>query len=143
MVGLVGRRDVCCWCSVVAGAVVHGLLGLLLVCHVAHQHFALQCLDHVLLLVHRLVRPLDLQTAKFVLVVLLFRILVSAINLHPIQKQTLSPTVSIRHSAMAVISHQKFKRLCQMPYQDSVRMMMKLTSASSSFLIRSSSLFSL
>lgn len=93
-------------------AVFHGLLGLLLVCHVAHQHFALKCLDHVLLLVHRLVRPLDLQTSKFVLVVLLFRILVSAINLHSIQKQTLSPTVSIRHSAIAVISYQKFNRLC-------------------------------
>jgi len=62
-------------------AVFHGLLGLLLVCHVAHQHFALQCLDHVLLLVHRLVGPLDLQTAKFVLVVLLLRILASSLNL--------------------------------------------------------------
>ena len=86
-------------------AVFHGLLGLLLVCHVAHQHFALQCLDHVLLLVHRLVRPLDLQTAKFVLIVLLLRILASSLNLHPIQKQTLPPTVSICHMTMTVISN--------------------------------------
>mmetsp|Transcript_26481 Transcript_26481/g.35410 ORF Transcript_26481/g.35410 Transcript_26481/m.35410 type:complete len:213 (+) Transcript_26481:623-1261(+) len=38
----------------------HDLLRLLLVRHVAHQHLALQSLDHVLLLSHRLVRSLNL-----------------------------------------------------------------------------------
>lgn len=62
-------------------ATPHGLLGLLLVSHVAHQHFSLERLDHVLLLVHRQVRLFNLLSAQFVLVLLLLRVLLSALDL--------------------------------------------------------------
>ena len=57
------------------------LLGLLLVGDVAHEHFALQGLHHVLLLRHRLVRTLDLLPAQLVLVLLLLGVLLSSLDL--------------------------------------------------------------
>ena len=62
-------------------ALVHLLLGLLLVSHVAHQHLSLEGLHHVLLLVHRFVCPLNLLPPQLVLVILLLSVQSSPFNL--------------------------------------------------------------
>ena len=61
------------------------LLGLLLVGNIAHEHFALQGLDHVLLLGHGLVGTLDLLAAQLILVLLLLGVLSSSLNLSSTQ----------------------------------------------------------
>jgi len=65
--------------SLLAGG--HHLLSLLLVCHIAHEHLTLEGLNHVLLLVHRLIRTLNLLSSQLVLVVLLFSVRLSTVNL--------------------------------------------------------------
>ena len=62
-------------------ALVHLLLSLLLVRHVAHQHLSLEGLHHVLLLVHRFVCPLNLLPPQLVLVILLLGVQSSPFNL--------------------------------------------------------------
>ena len=65
-------------CLLAAG---HYLLSLLLVRHVAHEHLTLEGLNHVLLLVHRFIRTLNLLATKLILIVLLFSVQYSTINL--------------------------------------------------------------
>ena len=62
-------------------ALCHSLLGFLLVGNIAHHHLSLKGLDHVLVLGHRLVGPLDLLAAQLILVVLLLGIETSALKL--------------------------------------------------------------
>ena len=62
-------------------ALNHALLGLLLIGNIAHEHFTLEGLNHILLLVHVLVGTLNLLATKLVLVFLLLGVLSSALNL--------------------------------------------------------------
>ena len=56
-------------------------LGLLLVCHIAHEHLGLEGLDHVLALVHVEIGFLEGIAAQLILVVLLHSIHPSSFNL--------------------------------------------------------------
>ena len=70
--------DILSNCLLAAG---HYLLSLLLVRHVAHEHLTLEGLNHVLLLVHRFIRTLNLLATKLILIVLLFSVQYSTIDL--------------------------------------------------------------
>lgn len=62
--------------------VFHGLLSLLLVGHITHQHLGLESLDHVLLIVHGLVGLHDGLLTQAIHVVLLLGIHASSLNLN-------------------------------------------------------------
>ena len=72
-------------------ALVHCLLGFLFVGHVAHQHLAFEGFYHVLLFVHDLGGALDLLSPQIVLVVLLFGVEASSLNLKHTQTQSWEP----------------------------------------------------
>ena len=77
------------------------LLSPLLVCNIAHEHLAFESFNHVLVLVHCLVCLLNLLASQFVLIVLLFSVKPSALNLNISNSNVLQPFHS-RYSAQTI-----------------------------------------